>query len=90
MNGTTSTPTRHRAPAAITVRLDAALVHDLRRVLDMAGDPFATPPRTPARREREQSQRNRIAVETAMRAYVRQDEACRAHLKGSARWRATR
>jgi hypothetical protein len=73
-----------RAPMFVSVRLDAALVRDLRRALCMEGDPFGTAPRIPQRRRLEQSARNELAVETAIRVCVRQHAAYRAALKGGA------
>ena len=71
MNATTNNAPAGDASAAVTVRLNAALVRELRRASGMEADPFETPPRDPRRRFFEQSQRNRIAVEIAIRAYLK-------------------
>jgi hypothetical protein len=83
MRASASSISEH-APPFVTVCLEAALVRDLRRAMNMVGDPFDVPPRTPEERRLQQAGRNWLAVDAAVRAYLRPDAAYRAELERGA------
>lgn len=70
-----------RALTSVTVRVNADSLIALRRACAFPSDA----PRTPRSRLLEQHEKNGLALDMAITAYVRQTEAYRAALKGGRR-----
>ena len=73
-----------RAPTFVTVRLEAALVAQLRQASHLVGDAYPPPLSTPRQRALWEGTMNRIAVDAAVRAYVRLKQDERRYLTGEA------